>query len=152
MARYWLVLPNDLWRFFYTRFFGFFRFELLHIPIGVAIRRWIPCHIGRNSPRIGRECPYWSAGREGTTLGQVHITNTLQWRHNERDGISNHRRHDCLLSRLFRSRSKTSKFRVTGLCEGNSSVTGEFPAQRPVTWKSFPFDDAIISSPISQIP
>ena len=32
---------------------------------------------------------------------------------------------------LFRRRSKkTSKLRVTGLCEGNSSVTGEFPAQR----------------------
>ena len=25
---------------------------------------------------------------------------------------------------------KTSKFRVTGLCEGNSPVTGEFPTQR----------------------
>ena len=25
-------------------------------------------------------------------------------------------------------------FRVTGYCEGNSPVTGEFPAQRPVTW------------------
>ena len=25
---------------------------------------------------------------------------------------------------------KTSKLRVTGLCEGNSSVTGEFPAQK----------------------
>ena len=32
---------------------------------------------------------------------------------------------------LFRRRSKkTSKLRVTGLCEGNSPVTGEFPAQR----------------------
>ena len=31
----------------------------------------------------------------------------------------------------FRRRSKkTSKFRVTGLCEGNSPMTGEFPAQR----------------------
>ena len=55
----------------------------------------------------------------------------LQWRHNERDGVSNHRRHDCLLNRLFRRRSKeTSKLRVTGLCEGNSPVTGEFPTQR----------------------
>ena len=35
------------------------------------------------------------------------------------------------VSRLFRRRpKKTSKLRVTGLCEGNSSVTGEFPAQR----------------------
>ena len=25
---------------------------------------------------------------------------------------------------------KTSKLRVTGLCEGNAPVTGEFPAQR----------------------
>ena len=61
------------------------------------------------------------------TLGTV----ALQWRHNERDGVSNHRRLDCLLKRLFRRRSKkTSKVRVTGLCEGNSPVTGEFPAQR----------------------
>ena len=47
---------------------------------------------------------------------------SLQWRHNERD---------CLLNPLFKRRSKkTSKFRVTGLCAGNSPVTGEFPAQR----------------------
>ena len=56
---------------------------------------------------------------------------TLQWRHNEHDGVSNHQPNDCLLNRLFRrSSKKTSKFRVTGLCEGNSPVTGEFPAQR----------------------
>ena len=55
----------------------------------------------------------------------------LQWRHNGRDGVSNHQHHDCLLNRLFRCRSKkTSKLRVTGLCAGNSPVTGEFPAQR----------------------
>ena len=55
----------------------------------------------------------------------------LQWRHNGRDGISNHQPHDCLLNRLFRPRSnKTWKLRVTGLCEGNSPVTGEFPTQR----------------------
>ena len=54
----------------------------------------------------------------------------LHWRHNERDGASNHQPHDCLLNRLFRCRSKkTSKLRVTGLCAGNSPVTGEFPAQ-----------------------
>ena len=56
---------------------------------------------------------------------------SLQWRHNEHDGVSNHQPHDCSLNRLFRRRSKkTSKLRVTGLCEGNSPVTGEFPAQR----------------------
>ena len=55
---------------------------------------------------------------------------TLQWRHNGCDGISNHQPHFCLLNRLFRRRSKkTPKLRVTGLCAGNSPVTGEFPAQ-----------------------
>ena len=56
---------------------------------------------------------------------------SLRWRHNGRDGVSNHQIHDCLHKRLFRRRSKkTSKLRATGLCEGNSPVTGEFPAQR----------------------
>ena len=61
---------------------------------------------------------------------------SLQWRQNEHDGITNHRRLDCSLYRLFRRKwKKTSKLRVIGLCEGNSPVTGEFPAQRPVTQK-----------------
>ena len=43
----------------------------------------------------------------------------------------NHQLHDCLLKRLSRRRlNKTWKLRVTGLCVGNSPVTGEFPAQR----------------------
>ena len=59
---------------------------------------------------------------------------SLLWRHNERDGVSMQQRLDCLFNRLFWRRSKkTSKLRVTGRCEGNSPVTGEFPSQRPVT-------------------
>ena len=54
----------------------------------------------------------------------------LRWRHNGCNSVSNHQPHDCLLNRLFRRRSKkTSKLRVTGLCMGNSSGTGEFPAR-----------------------
>ena len=77
-------------------------------------------------------------------------TSSLHWRHNGRNGVPNHQLHDCLLNRLFRRRSNnTSKVRVTGLCEGNSPVTGEFPAQRPVTRKMFPFDDVIMFREIS---
>ena len=55
---------------------------------------------------------------------------SLQWRHNRRDGVSNLRPHHCLFNRLFgRTSKRTSKLRVTGLCAGNSPVTGEFPAQ-----------------------
>ena len=73
----------------------------------------------------------------------------LQWRHNQCKSVSNHRRHDCLFNRLFRRRSKkTSKFRVAGICEGNSPVTDEYFAQRaiPVTRNMFPFDDVIMFS------
>ena len=63
----------------------------------------------------------------------------LQWRHNKRDGVPNRR--------LFKRRSKkTSKLRVTGLCAGNSSVTGEFPHKGHVTRKMFPFDDVILGN------
>ena len=54
----------------------------------------------------------------------------LRWRHNGRDGVTNHQPHDCLLNRLFGRRSKkTSKLHVIGLCVGNSPGTGEFPTQ-----------------------
>ena len=51
----------------------------------------------------------------------------LQWRHNEHDSVPNHQSHGCLPNGLFRQRLK---LRVTGLCEGNSPVTGEFPTER----------------------
>ena len=74
------------------------------------------------------------------------VTNAaLRWRHNQRNGVSNHQLLDCLFNRLFRHRSnKTSMLRVTGLCEGNSPVTGE----RPVKRKMLPFDDIIMARKI----
>ena len=67
------------------------------------------------------------------------FTPPIHWRHNECDGVSNHQRHNCLLNRLVRRRStKAPKLRITGHCEGNSPVTGEFPAQRASKAKIFP--------------
>ena len=85
---------------------------------------------------------------------------TFRWRHNGRDGVSNHQPHDCLLNRLFGRRSKkTSKLRVTGLCAGNSPVTGEFPAQMAsdaenvsIWWRhhdSLPLSSAMSATPRS---
>ena len=95
-----------------------------------------------------RQRKYWNV----LTVGRGHAD----------DGCScNHRAvppsaHECLLNRLFESRSKkTSKPRVTGLCAGNSPGTGEFPAhmasneetvsiwwrhyvQEDITWGRFP--------------
>ena len=60
----------------------------------------------------------------------VSCVSSLQWCHNERDGVSNHQPRDCLLNPLFRRGSKkTPMLHVTGICEGNSPVTGDFPTQ-----------------------
>ena len=80
-------------------------------------------------------CKWWyhlSRGQRRTyVVSSVLSFSTFRWRHNEHGDVSNHQPHDCLLKRLFRRRSKkTSKLRITGLCEGNSPGTGEFPAQR----------------------
>ena len=70
---------------------------------------------------------------------------SLHWRHNDHDGVSNHQPHGCLLNRLFRRRSKKiSKLRVTGLCEGSSPGPVNSPHKWPVTRKMFPFDDVIM--------
>ena len=70
---------------------------------------------------------------------------TLQWRHNGHDNVSNHQPHDCLLNCLFRRRSKkTSKLRVTGLCAGNHRGPVNSPHKWPLTRKMFPFDDVIM--------
>ena len=74
-----------------------------------------------------------------TIISWLQFHQTLQWRHNERDGVWNQRRLDCLLNRLFRwIAKKISKLRVTVLCEGNPL---DSPHQIPVTQKLFLFDD-----------
>ena len=68
-----------------------------------------------------------SSSDEGIWL----VRSVLQWCHNKHDGISNHWHHDCLLNHLLRGISKkTPELHITGLCEGNSLVAGELPAQR----------------------
>ena len=68
---------------------------------------------------------------QGSYLPISFTYTSIQWRYYERDAVSNHGRRDCLLNRLLRLRSKkTSKHRVTCLCEGTSPVIGEFPAER----------------------
>ena len=69
-------------------------------------------------------------------------------RHNERDGVSNHRRLDCLSNRLFRCRSKTSRLGVTDWpfdrVIHRSPVDSLQKGQ--VTGKLFQFDDVNMCS------
>ena len=73
------------------------------------------------------------------------IVLSLPWRRYGVDGVSNHQPYDVLLNSLFKRRpKKTSKRSVTGLCEGNSPLTGEFPAQRASNAENVSIDDVIM--------
>ena len=86
----------------------------------------------------------WQQRRHWVQYGESSVR--LQWRHNGRDGVSNHQPRHCLLNRSYRRRTKkTSKLRVTGLCEGNSPVTDEFTAQMASNAENVPFDDVIMN-------
>ena len=112
---------SDMWYYSNT-----WHYELLFIKILFCISTLVTFIFSKKFIHQGFEAPFLIQ----VFLCQV-IYKTLQWRHNERAGVSNHQPHDCLLKRLFRHRSKTtSKLHVTGLCGGNSPVTGEFPTQR----------------------
>ena len=68
---------------------------------------------------------YWHRGSRNNRQLE-----SLQRRHNGRDGVSKSTASPVFTQPLFGRRSKkTSKLRVTGLCVGNSQGTGEFPAQ-----------------------
>ena len=63
---------------------------------------------------------------------ETHNMTSLQWRYNERDDVSYNRQLDCLLNHFFSCRSKkTSKLRITGLCEGYPLVTDGFTHKGP---------------------
>ena len=98
-------------------------------------KNWITWHSCREIRHKSRGMSQWH-----------HFIAPLQWRHNGRDGVSNHQPHDCLLNRLFRRRSKKiSKLRLTGLCAGYSPVTGEFSAKKASNSENVSIDDVIMS-------
>ena len=92
---------------------------------GVRSRRYV---VSPNTSMFTPPClPLKEKPRKITTILLItypgsfflHENYPLRWRHNGRDGVSNHQPHDCLLNSLFGRRSKkTWKFRVTGLCAG----------------------------------
>ena len=120
-----------------------FSFKKMHLKM--SFRRWRPfcfglnvlipalawCHQGSNITWTDDEQNLWRHTASLYNEWKITIHIPLQWRHNDHDGVSIHQPHGWLLNRLFRRRSKkTSKLRITGLCEGNSPRTGELPAQR----------------------
>ena len=71
---------------------------------------------------------------------------SLQWRHNERGGVSNHQPHDCLLNIYWGAdqRKYQSSASLPFLKEIHRRPVNS-PHKGTVTRKMFPFDDVIVS-------
>ena len=57
-----------------------------------------------------------------------HGKRSITWRHNGRDGVSNHQPHDSLLNRLFKAQIKEN-IKSPRHWPLSGELTGEFPAQ-----------------------
>ena len=69
----------------------------------------------------------------------------LQWRHNERDGVSNHQPHNCLLNRYSGADQRKQQSSASlAFVRGIHRRPVNSPHKRPVTLKMFPFDDVIM--------
>ena len=105
--------------------------------------------------RLSRQVVFHDAENKYNFVnGEIYVS--LQSRHTWHNGVLNHQPHHCFLNRLLKHRSKkTSNLHVTGLCAGNSPVTGEFPTQMAsntenvfMWWRHHDFPSLIIQVPL----
>ena len=87
---------------------------------------------------------HWRRGATGVSVHNVTDEcrtshSTLLWRHNGRDGVSNHQPHHCLLNRLFR------RIKSLAFVRGIRRWPVNSPHKGPVTRKMFSFGDAIMN-------
>ena len=68
----------------------------------IYVIKWCIVEYGTGGDLCNRSIATCDGGRGGGAGRKL----PLQWRHNGRDGVSNHQPHHCLLNRLFRCRSK----------------------------------------------
>ena len=100
-----------------------------------VLKRW--CSLPKNISMFNEttnETTWEMEGEYERCKLRCHYPATLQWRHNERDGISHHRRKS----------KEMSKLHGTGLCKGIHRWPVNSPHKGPVIWKMFPFDDVFM--------
>ena len=122
----------EIWRYLFQHFIKslkhlFSSYSWLHVALPCHSRAWL---------RLLRGLSDWSEsspGRNRTDPG-YHQPETIQhYGDVMMSAMASQITSLTIVYSTFYSRrrsKKTSKLRVTGLCEGNSPVTGEFPAQR----------------------
>ena len=83
----------------------------------------------------------------GVLLTSSLIDEPLEWRHNERAGVSNHRCIVCLLTLCFGADHRKNQRSVSlPFVGGIHRWPVKSPHKGPVTPKMFPFDDVIMKS------
>ena len=128
-----------------TYFLGRLTIYWLWIFIGVSAKSNIEGMVNQTSFNKVNAIASYIPPRNPRHRCHVITLLTSQWRHNERDGVSNHRPRDCLLNRLFKAQiiGNIKAPRHWLLCGG---FPGYFPHSGSVTRKMFPFDDVIMIS------
>ena len=93
------------------------------------------------APRESLHSNHFCFTKPQQPITSYHTLKSFRWRHNGRGGVSNHQPHDCLLNRLYRRTSTRHQS-----CASLAFVWGirRWPHKWPVTWKMFPFEDAIM--------
>ena len=77
--------------------------------------------------------------------GVVFVSCSLQWRHNGRNGVSNHQHHYCLLNSLKGADQRKHQSSASlALGRGIHRWPVNSPHKWPVTRKMLPFDDVIM--------
>ena len=73
---------------------------------------------------------------------------TLHWRHNKRDGVSNHQPHDCLLNRFIQGADQRKRQSSASLAfvRGIHRSPVNSPHKGPVTLEMLPLDDVIMDT------
>ena len=92
----------------------------------------------------------WADIVTGRNLLRLLVSMTLQWRHNDRDGVLNHRLLHCWLNCRFKRRSKNLQSSVSlAFVRGIHQWPVNSPRIRPTTPKSFHWMTSLcMSSPI----
>ena len=97
------------------------------------------CSFSLSCPR----CYVTRSFTQATHETLVKWSDTLQWRHNERDGVSNHQPRDSLLYSGAGQRKHQSSASLVFVW-GIPRWPVNSPHKRPVTRKMFPFDNVIM--------
>ena len=99
-------------------------------------------------PLVPAEYSYWWLNMDGSLQPSF----TLQWRHNEHDGVSDHQSRDCFTQPFIQAQIKKHQSSASlGFVRGIHRSPVNSPHKGPVTRKMFPFDDVIMYADIIEL-